>query len=144
VTFYGGDGNDLLVGSIRDDVLYGDNGDDRLIGGVGNDLLWGGEGRDRFFFVNLDVQDHIADFQAGLDRIDLTAIDANALASGDQAFTYIGDSSFTGVAGQLRGYWGANNAYFFAGDVNGDQIADLLVEVGVGPGSQLNSADFLF
>jgi hypothetical protein len=46
----------------------------------------------------------------------------------------------------LRGYWGANNAYFIAGDVNGDGIADVVVEVGFGtsPGSPLNGSDFLF
>ncbi|MEO6360740.1 MAG: M10 family metallopeptidase C-terminal domain-containing protein [Sphingomicrobium sp.] len=145
VTFHGGDGNDLLVGGISDDVLNGDNGDDRLIGGEGRDVLSGGAGRDRFFFVDLDLQDRILDFQAGTDRIDLTAIDANVFQAGDQAFTFVGDANFSAVAGQLRGYWGATNTYFIAGDVNGDGIADLVVEVGgTLPGSQLNSADFLF
>src|SRR3546814_3426888 len=36
------------------------------------------------------------------DRIDLSAIDVNAGASGDQAFTFIGASGFGGRAGELR------------------------------------------
>lgn len=145
VTFHGGDGNDLLVGGINDDVLNGDNGDDRLIGGEGRDVLAGGEGHDRFFFVNLDFQDRILDFQTGFDRIDLTAIDANTQAAGDQAFAYVGDANFSGTAGELRGFWGANNAYFIAGDVNGDRIADVIVEVSspASPGTPLISTDFL-
>jgi Ca2+-binding RTX toxin-like protein len=40
----GGDGNDILVGSVNNDVLSGGAGDDVLIGGGGIDVLDGGPG----------------------------------------------------------------------------------------------------
>ena len=50
--------------------------------------------------ANADV---ITDFSHGqADRIDLTAIDANAAVAGNQAFSFIGSGLYTGVAGQLR------------------------------------------
>jgi Ca2+-binding RTX toxin-like protein len=145
ITMYGGNGNDLLVGGTSDDILLGENGDDKLIGYFGVDQLWGGEGSDVFYFVNFDLSDRILDFQVGIDRIDVTSIDANSLVSGDQEFTFIGAASFSGVAGQLRTYWD-NNAYFIAGDVDGDRSADLLIRVDMvnaASSSQLNSVDFL-
>lgn len=45
--------------------------------------------------------DHITDFAADLDKIDLSAIDAIALVGGRQAFTFIGTDAFTAL-GQLR------------------------------------------
>jgi Ca2+-binding RTX toxin-like protein len=145
ITMYGGNGNDLLVGSTSFDVINGENGNDILIGYFGADLLSGGQGADRFLFVNLDLQDRILDFERGSDRIDLTAIDANTGLSGDQAFTFIGNAAFSGTAGQLRAYSDSNNAYFIAGDVDGDQSADIIVQVDLTvAGAQLTSSDFLF
>lgn len=43
---YGGNGNDHLAGNEGDDELHGDNGDDELDGGAGNDNLYGGNGND--------------------------------------------------------------------------------------------------
>jgi Ca2+-binding RTX toxin-like protein len=40
----GGDGNDVIVGSLGNDTLTGGNGDDVLIGGGGQDVLDGGPG----------------------------------------------------------------------------------------------------
>jgi Ca2+-binding RTX toxin-like protein len=40
----GGDGDDVLIGSINNDVLRGGAGDDVLIGGGGQDVLDGGPG----------------------------------------------------------------------------------------------------
>jgi Ca2+-binding RTX toxin-like protein len=37
--FFGGKGNDLLVGNVTDDVLVGGPGKDLLVGGGGNDVL---------------------------------------------------------------------------------------------------------
>lgn len=44
--FFGGSGNDTLVGSSHDDTLKGSDGDDQLFGNAGRDLLLGGEGDD--------------------------------------------------------------------------------------------------
>jgi Ca2+-binding RTX toxin-like protein len=46
LTANGGDGNDVLVGSARADVLSGNAGDDVLIGGGGTDILDGSPGDD--------------------------------------------------------------------------------------------------
>jgi serralysin len=50
--------------------------------------------------------DLITDFNfAGqLDRIDLSGVDANAYAAGDQAFTFIGTSAFSGNPGEINYY----------------------------------------
>lgn len=42
-------GNDTLYGGVGDDFLYGQNGHDRLFGGKGFDKLVGGNGHDRLF-----------------------------------------------------------------------------------------------
>jgi Ca2+-binding RTX toxin-like protein len=44
LTVHGGDGADVITGSVGDDALFGDAGDDILIGGPGLDLLDGGPG----------------------------------------------------------------------------------------------------
>lgn len=49
VDFSGGDGNDLLIGSVLADSLQGDAGDDILQGGASNDSLEGGDGDDVLF-----------------------------------------------------------------------------------------------
>lgn len=43
---FGGDRNDVLLGSRGNDVLFGQAGDDLLIGGTGADALFGGNGAD--------------------------------------------------------------------------------------------------
>jgi Ca2+-binding RTX toxin-like protein len=113
----GGAGNDLLRGDFGDDVLLGGLGLDTLEGGTGNDtlngaagqdMLTGGAGNDRFVFSALAdtstaAPDLITDFVSGVDRIDLSALDANATLAGDQAFTAViaSTASFT-AAGQLK------------------------------------------
>lgn len=78
---YGEEGNDVLLGSEGEDSLYGGEGQDRLVGGGGADLLSGGQGddllsggfgADLFIFGTGFGDDVIADFETGLDRIDLS------------------------------------------------------------------------
>ena len=75
---HGGKGNDFLLGGSGNDFLYGENGDDRLDGGSGNDLLvggpgkdWltGGSGSDTFAFGKSNDADMVADFEVGIDHI---------------------------------------------------------------------------
>lgn len=88
----GGTGNDLLSGGNGRDVLLGGGGNDTLYGGAGADRLAGGWGADTFIFdspadstVWSGGQDVIEDFRRGQgDKIDLTGIDANLTATGDQ------------------------------------------------------------
>ncbi|MDD2722803.1 MAG: hypothetical protein PHH59_02105 [Methylovulum sp.] len=138
-TVNGGDGNDTLTGWTGDDTLSGGNGNDTLIGGQGSDTLIGGAGNDIFKFLALNEvqspsqnffyngQDSINDF-AGLDKIDLSGIDAVINENGNQAFTYIGNNQFTGVEGQLRFDNGFSGAGLY-GDINGDLQADFSISL---------------
>ncbi len=46
VTLQGGDGDDLLIGSSKNNSLFGGTGRDTIIGGVGDDTLQGGDDDD--------------------------------------------------------------------------------------------------
>jgi len=132
----GSQGNDSLVGNTNANTLQGWNGDDVLTGAGGKDTLSGGAGADRFVYAstaqsavgaNADV---ITDFShAQADRIDLAAIDANTIAGGNQAFSFIGTALFTGVAGQLRFAVTAPNVTTVAGDVDGDGVSDFHIQL---------------
>ncbi len=100
----GGAGDDLLIGGAGNDVLVGGTGDDTLVGGLGLDVLTGGAGADVFRFLSTDDlwaanarggPEAITDFsQAGGDRIDLGAIDADVTAPGNQAFLFANGLQF--------------------------------------------------
>jgi serralysin len=135
----GGDANDTLRGGAGDDLLYGDDGVDLLIGGAGNDRLSGGSGNDTFLIAETGGSDSITDFRKGQDKLDVSDLDANSGVAGLQSFAFIGSGAFTGVAGQLRSYREGRD-YFVAGDVNGDGIADFVVNTNV----QLAAADIIF
>ena len=100
---------DSLVGTTGANVLQGWNGNDMLLGGRGADTLSGGAGADTFLYAGTIHSlvgagaDRITDFShAQGDKIDLALIDANTIAAGNQAFSFIGAGLYTGVAGQLR------------------------------------------
>lgn len=87
-------GNDTLYGNAGQDILMGGDGNDRINGGLGGDMIYGGAGRDVFVYSSVadspatpsyDDQDWIRDWSFE-DRIDLSAIDANELVAGNQAF----------------------------------------------------------
>ncbi|MFM9936745.1 MAG: calcium-binding protein [Novosphingobium sp.] len=96
------DGIDRVIGSNFDDVIIragasnwtdGGAGNDKITGGKGADTLTGGTGNDTFFYNTLDDSrpgkaDHITDFTAGSDKIDLSAIDA-IKGSGNDTFTLV-------------------------------------------------------
>ncbi|HYD32168.1 MAG TPA: M10 family metallopeptidase C-terminal domain-containing protein [Azospirillaceae bacterium] len=133
---WGNRGGDFLFGGAGDDCLYGDLGDDTLVGGAGRDTLAGGDGADLFMFARATdtdsgalARDLILDFShAEGDRIDLSAIDANARAAGDQAFRFIGQAAFSGQGGQLRLVAG-ERGLLIEGDINGDQRADIQLQL---------------
>ncbi|MGF7147606.1 Ca2+-binding RTX toxin-like protein [Sphingomonas zeicaulis] len=147
-SLFGGAGNDVLAGLAGADDLRGDAGNDRLIGGAGADQLTGGLGGDRFTFQSVadssgTARDTIRDFnRTESDRVDLTAIDANATVNGNNAFAFIGTGAFTGAAGQLRVTYGAGSA-IVSGDVDGDRVADIqIILTGVTAADPLVSTDF--
>jgi Ca2+-binding RTX toxin-like protein len=94
------DGNDWIEGRGGDDWLRGDAGNDMLDGGAGADMVWGGQGNDvmtggadadRFYFhawSDFYQIDTIKDFQQGLDKIDVSNLDARPDLLGNQAFTF--------------------------------------------------------
>ena len=110
--------SDTLTGNTASNRLNGGLGNDLLTGGLGKDFLTGGLGNDTFDYNSTSEsgpgvlsRDVITDFR-GLgtligDRIDLSTIDANVFALGNQAFTWKGSAAFSSVfglytPGQLR------------------------------------------
>ena len=136
-SLYGGLGNDTLDGGANDDdlsggdgidILRGGDGDDTLFGGIGRDTLTGGAGVDHFVYTSIGestsvARDTITDFGVD-DVLDLSAIDANTLVDGDQAFFLV--TKFTGVAGQLMVKATAASTQIVM-DVDGDGIADMTI-----------------
>jgi len=93
-TLYGNDGNDLLYGWSLSDYIAGDAGDDKITGGDGRDYMYGGTGSDTFIFNAatesvVHSADEIEDFETGIDKIDLSVIDADSTSDGNQAFTFV-------------------------------------------------------
>ncbi|WP_243373215.1 M10 family metallopeptidase [Microvirga solisilvae] len=134
-TIRGNGGNNIIKGGAGNDKIYARGGNDVLDGGAGNDMLYGnagqdtmtgGSGSDVFVFAETGITeiDTIRDFSSRYDRIDLRAIDADTGTAGDQAFTYIFMTDFSGKAGELRCLEGV-----VLGDVNGDSIADFQIAV---------------
>lgn len=104
-TLIGAKGNDILVGGAGSDTLRGQTGNDTLRGGAQADTLVGGSGADVFDFDftsdsapgardTIAAGDGATAFQgagsSGGDRIDLSGIDANTTAGGNQAFIFGG------------------------------------------------------
>lgn len=149
----GGAGNDKLFGGSGKDRLFGDAGKDVLVGGAGNDLLSGGKGadkltggtgrdslqggandgaEDRFIFLSVAdsrkgaaTRDTIKQFEADHDVIDLSRIDADTGARGNQAF------SFAGTTPEAHGVWSvqSGNGRLVEADVTGDGRADFQILV---------------
>jgi serralysin len=128
------DGKLILFGGAGNDTLAGGSGADQIFAGRGQDSLTGGGGADLFQFRSLADStttdpDIILDFQHGVDKIDLNAIDANPAILGDQAFTFSNDGTFHNVAGELRAYDTGLGYWNVEGDVDGDGSADFLLLV---------------
>ena len=135
ITIQGSYGNDTITGTAGDDKINGWNGNDILRGGSGKDTLWGAAGADTFDFDLLTDStvanaDLIMDFVSRTDKIDLSTLDANPNAVGDQAFSFIGKNAFSGEIGQLRydttTTSGLTSLY---GDIDGDMIADFRIDL---------------
>jgi len=150
-----GDGSDNVAGGAGDDQLLGGAGNDIVTGGMGADALDGGAGADSFRYIGVedsapDAIDTIAGFLHLTDEIDLSRIDANEGAAGNQGFTLIGDQAFTGSggasAGQLRAFrveGSVGNIWQVEGDTDGDGDADFVIRVDMSNADPLTATDFV-
>jgi VCBS repeat-containing protein len=137
----GGGGNDVLTGGLGGDILFGGDRGDTLTGGGGNDI---------FLYTsvtesNSTERDGIQDFNAG-DRIDISAIDANILVAGDQAFTFIGSAAFSGTAGELRfsNISGGNGPIWeVEADTDGNGQSDFEIILVISPADPITASDFI-
>ena len=149
------------TGNALANAITGNGAANVLTGGGGGDTLTGGLGADRFVYTSLTdsapgARDVITDFSGQFvtgagrgkpavspgqgDQIDLSAIDANSLLAGDQAFTLV--KKFTGTAGEVYSSFnkmsGLTSLFL---DVNGDKVADMTILMS--GDVKLTGADFL-
>jgi serralysin len=114
-TVTGNASNNVIEGGLGNDTLSGLGGTDRLIGGGGADTLTSGgsgsAGPNQFVYRSVSdstlfSRDTITDFGSGADILDVSGVDADSTASGNQAFTFIGANPFSGfffaTPGELR------------------------------------------
>ncbi|MFL6845742.1 MAG: beta strand repeat-containing protein [Allosphingosinicella sp.] len=144
------DGPLRIFAGASGDILKGGGQADLIHGNLGADTLTGGGGADTFRYQKTGEStatslDHILDFTPGTDKIELTRIDADTFADGNQAFHWIGANAFGGTgagsAGELRAYQ-SNGTWFVEGDANGDGSADLVIALTLQGGTPLSQADF--
>lgn len=126
-------GIENVVGSAFDDEITGSAGRNVLTGGGGRDLLTGGASPDVFVYlaqadstVAARGRDVILDFTTALDKIDLSAIDANTATSANDAFTSLIAANQTfGAAGQLQIIGG-----ILYGNTDADAQAEFAIDLG--------------
>jgi Ca2+-binding RTX toxin-like protein len=111
------------TGNSLNNVITGNSGNNTLTGGLGSDTLTGGLGSDIFKYNALADsafgplnRDTITFFTPGVDKLDLSAIDANPWLALDQAFTFVGTGGYTAI-GQLR-YQVTGGNLFLYGNVD--------------------------
>lgn len=148
-TINGGDGNDQIRGGIFTDTIGGGAGNDKIFGAGGADILTGGAGADQFRYLFADdsrpgtAADRITDFLSGTDRLNFALLDADPVAAGRQALTYISTAAFsaTGTAQVRYGVSGAD--LLVQVDLDGNGTADMEMVL-VGAGTQvLTGGDFM-
>lgn len=144
----GNNGGNVLNGGAGADKLDGGAGGDVIIGGAGKDIMTGGTSSDTFVFKTATEtgsgwnRDVITDFQHGVDKIDLSAIDANGSAQGDSAFHFQAQENalFDKKAGALAWHYEDDHTVIQA-DLNGDGVHDF--EIQLNGHVQLGAGDFL-
>jgi Ca2+-binding RTX toxin-like protein len=134
-SLYGNDGNDLVIGGAGDDALFGDAGADTILGGYGRDMMTGGADADVFRFLSAaestrTLRDIVRDFQAGVDKLDFSALEA---AGGAPLFLQaVAGAGYTGAAGEIR-VLGVGNFTRVHVDLDGNRVDDLVVDLAGAP-----------
>ena len=116
-TVEGGLGNDRLYGKAGNDLLFGGSGQDYLNGEADRDTLSGGPNGDTFFWWSTEhmgtgsLMDVVSDFNAAEgDILNVSSVDADIYAAGDQAFRFIGQAAFTvGSPGEINYFHSGGN-----------------------------------
>ncbi len=137
-----GTGNALantLTGNTKANILNGGSGIDTLAGGAGKDTLTGGTGvttKDTFDYNTIadtgktaTTRDIIKDFKHGVDKIDLSTIDANGSAAGNKAFTFLATkgAAITKV-GQIHWLWSGANT-IIEGNTTGTAAPEFQIQL---------------
>jgi len=108
------------------------SGDDVITASSAANVMDGGAGNDTFRFLSAaDADgDTIIGFQPG-DRIDLSAIDANSGAGGNQAFTLVNGSEFTGAAQLIITHESREDSDYtvVSGSTSGEVAADFRISI---------------
>jgi Ca2+-binding RTX toxin-like protein len=133
--------------------LTGNGFANRITGDLGNDTMNSGGGKDSFIYrstsespPNGGSRDVIIGFNPGtsstaVDRIDLSAIDANTSKAGNQKFKFIGTKAFSGK-GQLR-IRKSGSGILLEGNTTGYTSAEFEILLqGVGRTSAFTKKDF--
>ena len=123
------------TGSGRGDILIGNEIDNIITGLAGADLMTGGLGHDTFVFTQikdtsstLSKADVIADFEHGVDLIDVHGIDANAKLTGLQDFVFDGQAtSFSGAAAMRYDFVDGDTIVF--GNTDADATAEFEIRL---------------
>jgi len=113
----------------------------------GRDFIKCGTGVDHFIYnaitdSSTNLPDHIAGFQVGVDKIDLSAL-ATAYGVSKGSLSLVG-ATFSGEAGQVRQFEalsGTTKLTRIEIDLNGDKLADMRIELTGAP--KLSGIDFL-
>lgn len=119
---------EVLFGTAAQDYLIGSGKGDVLVGGEGRDFLFGKAGLDVFRFdkladSNAQKFDSLSAFEAGIDKIDMSALDSN-----EAPLTFIGAGAFSGSAGEVHAIQ-AKGATWIEADLNGDRVVDFRLEL---------------
>jgi VCBS repeat-containing protein len=150
-TIFGGDDIDQLRGGYLIDTIDGGSGDDKIMGLAGADQLTGGTGADQFRYlftndggVGSGNRDVILDFNAGEDKLDFRALDANPLVAGRQLLSFIGTGAFSAAGSGEARYVDLGSDLLVQVDLDGNGTTDMEMLL-QGSGAQtLTGTDFLF
>jgi serralysin len=128
-------GDDFMMGGPGQDVLIGDAGADYLDVGQSFSAPFGFDGEaDVVKYLRItdstsDNYDEIFNFQniaaGGIDKIDLSDIDANTSMSGNQAFQFVGTAGFSQPGGEVR-LANFDGATLVMVDNDGDSTAEMV------------------